>query len=94
EEIALIRQKFQGNLILRTEAQTMLARLEIPGTKVNHLLRKWDTYKMLDVRLPSKADLLKFRVAGAINEDRHRLELRKLGYNSEQAEWYLKLYRK
>jgi len=94
EEIALIREKYQGNLIPRSEVQASLSRLEIPGTKVNHLLRKWDTYKMLDVKLPSKADLLKFRVAGAIDEDRHRQELRKLGYNSEYADWYIKLYRK
>ncbi len=94
EEIALIREKYQGNLIPRSEVQASLSRLEIPGTKVNHLLRKWDTYKMLDVKLPSKADLLKFRVAGAINEDRHRQELRKLGYNSEYADWYIQLYRK
>lgn len=91
EEIKLIAERFQGNLIEESNTRKALLNLGIAADRTEKYIHKWKTYKMLDIRLPSKTDLLKMYKAKVITKDRYYQELRKLGYSAEYADWYVRI---
>jgi len=87
--IASIKDKYQENFIDELQARDALQQLNVPTPKVESLLERWTTRKMVGVKIPSKAELFKFYKAKIIDLDTLKKELIKLGYDERYAKMYL-----
>lgn len=92
--ITAIKDRYQNNLMERTEAEDRLNKLNLPAIKISSLLERWEVRRLMDVKMPSKTDLDKFLRNKIINEDKYRYEMQKLGYGWVYTDWYLSLIKK
>lgn len=87
--VASIKDKYQENFIDELQARDALQALNLPTPKVDSLLERWITRKMVGVKIPSKAELFKFYKAGILDLPTLKKELIKLGYDERYANMYL-----
>lgn len=92
--IVAIRDRYQNNLMERTEAEDRLNQLNLPAIKISSLLERWEVKRLMDVKMPSKTDLDKFYRNKIIDEDKYRYEMQKLGYGWVYTDWYITLIKK
>ncbi|MHA1961942.1 MAG: hypothetical protein ACW99U_17170 [Candidatus Thorarchaeota archaeon] len=86
--IKAIETRYKASLIDRAEAQRLLDSLNLPSATTALWLERWDVSLIEYTKLPSKADLDKFYIAGVISADMYHLEMRKLGYGAVYVGWY------
>lgn len=84
-----IGKLYQNNIIPETEMRNRLGKLNLSADRMVLLVEQWDVGKLKDIKVPSKADQLKFLKTGLITTDQCYQELLKLGYNDRNARLYL-----
>jgi len=92
--LAAIKGYYTNNLIERKDAEDRLNKLNLPATKIQSLLERWEISRIKDQKIPSKTDLDKFLRNKIIDEDKYRYEMTKLGYGWVYTDWYLQLIKK
>jgi len=92
--LAAIKGYYTNNLIERKDAEDRLNKLNLPATKIQSLLERWEISRIKDQKIPSKTDLDKFFRNKIIDEDKYRYEMTKLGYGWVYTDWYLQLIKK
>lgn len=85
------KTKYLDNLINDVDARTELAKLNLPGSRIEAIMAAWIATKQARAKLPSKTDLDKFLKADIITDDTYKSEMYKLGYSTQYTLWYLKV---
>lgn len=86
-----IKIRYQNNMADEFETRSRLGQLNLTGERIALLMDKWKIKKMIDVKVPSKSDLDKFKAAKIIDLDTYRIEMDRLGYNARYIDWFEKL---
>jgi len=84
-----VKTRYLNNLTDDLQTRTLMARLNLPGARIEALMERWSASKMATQKLPSKTDLDKFLKAKIITPDIYKIEMYRLGYDYRYTEWYL-----
>jgi hypothetical protein len=89
EAVDNVKVYFQNNLITKDEARQRLNQLNVPQTRINILIERWNIKNITDTKLPSKTDLDKFYRKKIIDDSEYQIEMTRLGYSKKYIGWYL-----
>ncbi len=88
--INALKTRYLDGLINDLEARTELAKLNLPGARIDALMSFWKAQFIKGAKLPSKTDLDKFIKQGIIDKDQYRNEMYRLGYSFQYTDWFLR----
>jgi len=92
QRIRAIRNLYRKGEYNDNQTRSELLRLDLPTDQVDDLMDQWWYEKKADgITTWSKAETIKFMIAGLITEDRAKQELTNMGYDTEHVDMYIEV---
>jgi len=89
--IAAVSNLYKKGVYDENKARSELLRLDLPAAQVDVLMEKWYiTERDIPVQTWTTAQTLSFMKKGLITQERGRIELRNIGYDTEHIEVYMR----
>ena len=85
-----VKKRYIRGFIDRNDVMVLLSKQGIPSREVENLILEWDIEKEEKAGLPTKTELGRFLKKNIINEEQYKEYMRRIGYDDEVIEMYLK----
>jgi len=94
EQVGYIKAAYVAGKVEEGEALNRLGKLDMPASEVNALMEAWDLAKISKVKELSLDNLKAFFSANVITEGELMDELREIGYNAQDQNRFIALFKK